>query len=59
MTREQLDQTIKDVCPHCEKGLPTEYRPETQETVHRPFGPTSITLCLAFRLREKYKDLLT
>jgi len=58
LTREQLQSVLADVCPHCKASLVVEYRPETQEWVHRPQGPHSITLCLATNLRNKYKDVL-
>ena len=59
LTREQLQSVLADVCPHCKAGLVVEYRQETNEHVHRPSGPTSITLCLATNLRNKYKEILS
>lgn len=58
LNKDQAWQAIRDACPHCNKGLAVERRPETGEWVHRPQGPMSITLCLATNLREKYGSVL-
>lgn len=58
LNKEQAEQVIRDSCPRCEAGMPVEFRPETSEYVHRPFGPHSVQLCLAYRLRLKYKEIL-
>jgi hypothetical protein len=58
LDKDQVNEAIVAACPHCGKGLPVEFRSETQEFVHRPLGPMSITLCLATNLRQKYQDVL-
>lgn len=58
LSKEEIEQVIRDSCPRCEAGMAAEFRRETNEFIHRPFGPTSTQLCLAYRLRLKYKDVL-
>jgi hypothetical protein len=58
LSKEQVEQVIRDTCPRCQEGLAVEQRSDTGEFVHRPFGPHSIQICLATHLREKYGNVL-
>jgi hypothetical protein len=58
VNKEQVEQTIKDVCPRCNDGEAVERRVDTGEWIHRPQGPHSVVLCLATHLRSKYQEVL-
>jgi len=60
MTREEFDQIVKDVCPHCRIGVETRQREDTREWVHDLFKGTAVShgFCLATHFRNKHKDSL-
>lgn len=61
MTDEEFQQIARDVCPECAQGKAPKRRADTGEWTHTEYGTKekpgfSHKLCLATRLREKYKD---
>lgn len=60
LSRDQILELCRDVCPNCAAGAPLRQRIDTGEFVHdftRGSG-TSHAFCLAHHLRLKYREVL-
>ncbi len=58
MTRDEFEQTCKDVCPNCANSAPLRQRTDTKEWVHDHVKGAghSHAFCLASHFRNKHKD---
>jgi hypothetical protein len=61
MTRDEFDQTCKDVCPHCNKGEKLRQREDTAEWVHDVYVARGQghAFCLASHFRNKWARQLS
>ena len=62
MLRDEFESTCRDVCPHCNAGIPTRQREDTREYVHdRAVGKSGFahSVCMTTHFRNKYKDQLS
>jgi hypothetical protein len=61
MTREEFDETCRDVCPHCKAGVKLRQRDDTKEFVHDLFRGTALShgICLATHFRNKWEGQLS
>lgn len=60
MTRDEFEQTVKDICPHCKIGVTARQREDTKEFVHDIFRGTAVShgICLATHYRNKWQGQL-
>lgn len=62
LTRDQALELIKDTCPKCKEGaipvFKSKYDARVWEHRKQAMGNTSISVCLATHLRDKYEAVL-
>ena len=66
MTKDQLEELFKDICPRCAEGRSklvyrqpyAEWGHEQQVLTASGGNAVSSTLCMATHLRNKYQDVL-
>jgi hypothetical protein len=60
LNKDQIEETINDVCPRCAKGEPVKFRADTGEWTHVSYAAAgfSSTICMATHLRSKYQAVL-
>ena len=58
MTRDEFEQTCKDVCPSCANGDSLRQREDTGEFVHDIHNKNAFShvFCLASNYRNKHRD---
>lgn len=60
MTREEFDQSVKEICPNCAAGIPVRFREDSKEWVHdRAVGRGALfahSLCVAHYFRMVHTE---
>lgn len=60
LSRDQVLDICKEVCPNCAAELPLRQRADTREWVHDNVRGSGVShaFCLAHHLRTKHQDIL-